>query len=127
MPQPQWYVAVLVFRGIVINDSSDTPLLDHQVRVLRAIDPESAYLGALSLGGQAEHSYRNAQGELITWEFLGLKELSQLGDVDIGDGTEVYSWLSRADPSASVTSKDDLDVFLARANRDRTAGELLDD
>ena len=122
-----WYTAVCVFRSHVADGAREQVLLDHQVRILRAGDAESAYLGALSLGEQAEHTYRNAEGASVTWEFLGLGELSELMSLEPADGTEVYSWRSRLDPGTAIKPKAELDVFRSRTDGDRTAGEILED
>jgi hypothetical protein len=125
LPNSRWYVAVLVFRSQVGEPGDTTPLLDCQVRVLRARDPESAYLSSLSLGEQAESGYGNQSGETVTWEFAGLHELSELLADEILDGTEVYSWMVRTPAEGMISAKADLEVFAALRNKDRTAEDML--
>jgi hypothetical protein len=101
-------------------------MLDHQVRIIQAVDAESAYLAALSLGEQSELTYPNEAGEAVTCEFLGLGELMELPSGQPRDGGEVYSWGTTEKPSA-VRTKAELDVFRSQIDGHRTARDLLDE
>lgn len=122
-----WYAAVLVVQCRVEDDSPQGDVLyDRQIRVLRADDPESAYVRALELGHDQASSYDNAEGKKVLWEFVGLANLTELLDDEITDGTEVYSELERGDPRAAVeTDKGKLTAFWAETNKHKTAAELL--
>ena len=122
-----WYAAVLVIRSHVGGNTNAAPLLDHQVRLLRATDAEAAYERALVLGAAEAHSYLNAEGETVTWEFAGLHDLAELLADDLDDGVEVYSWRTAGRIEDAILPKDRLAVFWAAANGHRTARELLDD
>jgi hypothetical protein len=122
-----WYAAVLVIRSRVGVTTDSAPLLDHQVRLLRARDAENAYERALALGADETHSYSNSDGETVTWEFAGLHDLTALLDDDLSDGVEVYSWRTRDRIDDAVRRKEQLTVFWSAANADRTARQLLDD
>jgi len=56
------------------------------VRVIRATSAEGAYRRAGTLGTEGEHSYRNADGDAISWQFLGVAELDELLSDDLVDG-----------------------------------------
>jgi hypothetical protein len=120
-----WYVAVLVVRSRVGNDADAVPLLDRQVRLLRAPDADSAYQRALALGAAEALSYQNAAGETVTWEFAGLHDLAEVPETELTDGVEVYSWRTRGHIDDAVVPKERLTVFWSAANAHHTARDLL--
>ena len=56
------------------------------MRVIRSTSPEGAYRRAGTLGTEGEHSYRNADGDAMSWQFLGVAELDELLSDDLVDG-----------------------------------------
>lgn len=100
-------------------------LYDRQIKVLRAPTDEAAYERALELGQGENHSYKNAAGERVSWEFVGLGNLESLCGKKISDGTEIHSRLERGNPKAEIRRKRDLTVFWAERNKHKTAEELL--
>ena len=122
----RWYVAVLVVRARVGGEWQDEYLVDHQVRLLHAADPEAAYDRALALGAGEEHSYRNGDGALVCWEFCGLADLDEVQASELGDGVEVYSWRSKGKPEEAILPKEKLAVFSLAANGERPVSDLLD-
>lgn len=121
-----WFVAILIVMCRVADESPDKPLFDRQIRIVKASDAEVAFQKAMKLGEAENHSYKNGRGELVSWEFVGLGDLCQLQEEQIGDGTEVYSRLDRGNPETEVIrSKEKLTVFWAEANMQKTARELL--
>lgn len=56
----RWFVGVLVIRTRVASVAEQDELLDFQVRLVRAADPEAAYQSALTLGSAEGSTYRNA-------------------------------------------------------------------
>lgn len=123
---PHWYSAVIVLRAKVGDTWQDEFLLDHQVRLVRAADPEAAFARAVAIGEAEAHAYQNDRAERVSWEFVGLADLDEL-TADVSDGVEVWSWRTRGQPSAAVVAKDQLSVFHRTANATRTAAELLDE
>jgi hypothetical protein len=121
-----WFVAVLVLRAKVGDTWQDEFLLDHQIRLVRAANPEAAFTRAVAIGEGEAHAYQNDSAEGVSWEFVGLADLEELTE-EIGDGIEVWSWRSRGEPSAAVVAKELLSVFHHAANATRTAAELLDE
>ncbi len=101
-----WYIAKLVLLCQVGNDDPGPWLCDEQVRVIRAISKSQAYEKAVHLGKDAEHTYTNDSGEMVSWSFLGLSDLDVLGNDVIGDGTEItYRLFDTDDPLALVRDK----------------------
>jgi len=66
-----WYVAVLVVSSRVEGKPSAAPAVDLQYRLVRAESNEEAFRRALELGGNEAHSYLNAEGQTVSWSFLG--------------------------------------------------------
>lgn len=119
----QWYVAVLVLKALVHAPSPDAPLFDHQIRLLRADDPESAYQRALFLGRSEEQSYSNPLGQKVDWQFVGLHDLRKLDDALERDGVEVHSFQLRDGREFEVLPKDKLTVFWLASLLDRPIAE----
>jgi hypothetical protein len=106
-----WYVATLIVQCKVEGHPKRLPLVDEQIRILRAPNKETAYEKAVQLGKDEETSYLNGYGEQVLWEFVGLVDLSEL-EGEIQDGTEVRSRLfHKRHPDMLVCQKDDLTVF----------------
>jgi hypothetical protein len=122
----RWYAAVVVVRARIDNTWQDDNLIDHQVRLLQASDAEAAYARALDLGKAAEHSYKNRDGEMVSWEFVGLADLDLIQAAAIEDGLEVYRWRLHGRPQDAVVPKDKLAVFWLAANADRKVEDSLD-
>ncbi len=124
MVKQRVFVAVLVLQSRV-GDWDDGPIVDHQVRLVEAPDAKSAYARALKLGEGENSTYKNRDGEPVTWEFLGLSELDLLEQSQLRDGGEVFSWRTRGLGREFVREKDQLAVFAPKSNK--TARELLDE
>ncbi len=123
----RWYTGILVMRACVDGEWHDESMLDHQVRLIRAADPETAYLRALALGAAEVHSYLNADGRTVSWEFVGLGELQELLSDHLTDGVEVFSWLTSLPVDVAVLPKERLSIFLPPADATRRASDFLDD
>ena len=124
MAKQRLFVAVLILQSRV-GDWDDNPLVDHQVRIVRAANATSAYARALRLGAAENSTYKNQDGQAVTWEFLGLSELAYLEETQLDDGGEVFSWRTQGPGRESVREKGQLAVFASK--NDKAAGELLDE
>ena len=124
MDPERWYIAVLVVASRVDGGSAE-PLLDLQLRLIRAVDDEQAYERAIEVGKQETHSYRNADGAVVSWQCLGLNDLRELVEQELAHGVEVFSQLTRRPATELVVAKEQLTCFWAEANKDRTAREVL--
>jgi hypothetical protein len=120
MAKQRWFVAVLVLQSRVGLQDED-PIVDHQVRLIRATNARVAHDRALRIGAAENQVHKNRDGENVTWEFLGLSQLDVLDEAQLDDGGEVYSWLTQGPGAAFVRSKAELAVFKARTKK--TAGE----
>src|SRR5437870_5251111 len=103
----KWFVAVLVVECRVGKDPAE--LWDQQIRLLRALTPEDAFHEAITLGRAENTRYRNRAGEVVTWNFVGLHDLAELGVSAIRSGVEVFSTLTR-DQRPRVAQKRQLNV-----------------
>jgi hypothetical protein len=121
----KWYAAIVVVRARIAGEWADDDLMDHQVRLFRAPDAETAYLRALQAGEGEAHSYENVDGALVTWEFCGLADLDEVRSPELQDGVEVYSWRGHGTPDNAILPKEKLAVFWRRANGHLRARDLL--
>jgi len=114
MVKPRLFVAVLVLQSR-INAQDGSPIVDHQVYLIRAPNAKSAHARALHIGEDENGTYRDRDGHAVTWEFLGVSDLDALEESQLGDGGEVFSWRTRGPGREFVTEKEQLAVFRAKA------------
>src|SRR5687767_6015735 len=124
MNAERWYIAVVVVASRVETTAAD-PLVDLQLRLIRAVDDEQAYQRAIEVGSQQGHSYHNANGAVVSWQYLGLHDLRELDEEELTHGVEVFSQLTRRPATELVVAKHQLTCFWAEANKERTAQEIL--
>lgn len=110
----RWYVATLILQCRVGETEEETWTVDEQIRVIRATDAENAYMKALAIGRDAEHSYTNAYSEVVRWQFLGLADLEELLGGEIRDGTEIRSRLFESN-EPHLLVKDEENFLVSRA------------
>ena len=116
MAKQRFFVAVLVLQSQA-GDWDDKPIVDHQVRIVRAPNATTAYARALRLGAAENATYRNQDGQVVTWEFLGLSELDHLADDQLHDGGEVFSWRTQGPGREFVREQEQLAVFAPRSTK----------
>ena len=93
-----WYSASITFESRVNGAVEVCPLWEWTVYLVRADSDKAAYAKATVAGKQSEHSYKNGDGEIISWHFLRVVEVQDLCLDSIEDGTEVFSKLSETMP-----------------------------
>ena len=125
MAQGSWFAAMLVMRGVVVPGGGDHTLCERQLRLIRAVDADAAYLRALDLGAAAEHAYEAEPGETIVWTFAGLAELQRVLEDQIEDGVEVFSMFTTESPASLVQPREKLAAFREQRSGPLTARELL--
>ena len=107
MPKQRLFVAVLVLQSRGGNRADD-PIVDHQVRIVRAATAKVAYDRAVRLGEGENSTYKNDEGQTVTWEFVGLSELDRLDEAQLQDGGEIFSWRTRGSAAEFVKNKVEL-------------------
>lgn len=105
-----WYVAVLVLE-VTLDEDSSRSLTDLQVRLISASSDEYAYRRALQLGEGENHSYRNSDGQPVSWRCTGLRDLRRLDAEDFEDGLEVVNLMTGEQASALALPKERLSCF----------------
>jgi hypothetical protein len=103
-----WYSAHLIFKSQVGDALELDPLCEDRVVLLYASDERAARIAAVKYGEGQNIAYRNENGELVDWHFVGVEQLEEVGSERIGAGWEVAARLFR--PS---------DLGRARAAEDR--------
>ncbi len=91
----KWYVAKVLMQSVVGGDNNGPWLCDEQIHLIRAPDESVAEAKALAIGKTCELSFKNMEGEIVVWQFIGLSELSELWpqSARIRDGMEITSRL----------------------------------
>jgi hypothetical protein len=85
--QLQRYSACLLFqfRVVVDGDSGKRRLCEKRIIHFRATDPRAALRHAKLRGKEAEHAYRNSDGNRVSFEFIGVRDLLHCGAECEGD------------------------------------------
>ncbi|HWE35479.1 MAG TPA: DUF4288 domain-containing protein [Isosphaeraceae bacterium] len=69
-------------------------LCDYAFVLIRATGYEEAFEGALKLGKQREHTYKNPKGQRVRWSFIQVEEIKKLGrklnGVEVGSLLDVW-------------------------------------
>jgi hypothetical protein len=86
-----WYSVCMLFESEVDDQSSEEPLCEESIRLIKAADVDAARVIADSLGAELEHAYFNPDGKTVRWVFRGIVELQDLCESEIVSGTEVFS------------------------------------
>jgi hypothetical protein len=84
-----------MFAAVVVYESASSrrgyqPLFEETVTLLAADTAEQAAEKAREHAEARETSYRNEDGDTITWTFRHLVDLVEVAD-PLGDGAEVYT------------------------------------
>ena len=106
-----WFMAVIVRGAHVDGKLDDERLGDMIYRLVEATDAEGAYERAIELGHEASDVYEDEDGASVTLSYLGLADLTEIGDGELVHGREVYSQLVPKHPAEMVVSKEELTVF----------------
>jgi len=93
----KWWCVTLIVCSSVKDDETGMYLCDEQIHLVKAVDSKSAYLKAMQIGREQEHSYESIDGHQVTWKFIGLQGLEEISDTDIVDGVEIRSKLMKVE------------------------------
>jgi len=98
-----WYSAMIIYESEV-EGTPGTPdpltIREESIRIFRAESESTAWKKAEEVGQQNEHSYKNEQGELVTWRFVRVVEVQDLCEVQLADGVEVFSRMAPRSPQS---------------------------
>ena len=125
MSEYKWYATALVVSSIVEGAPDVKPVIDFQVRLLKATNHEDAYQEALRLGVKEQLEYDNALSESVSWRFEGLYDLVELGTGDLKPGVEVFNLRSGNSIDEVVVEKERLTVFWLESNKSKTVAEII--
>jgi RimJ/RimL family protein N-acetyltransferase len=125
----KWYLADVVM-AIRVGDAEQY-VVHVNIHLVRADSPDEAHQKALALGREGEMTYANPAGEMVRFEFLGLRDLNVIHG-ELEDGVEItynhYDALTRAEAEALVYAPAALGVFepmKTPSGPDYTCGEVL--
>lgn len=106
-----WHSAVILYACDVGGEVIAEPLRELSIRVFRVDAGESPTLRAEELGKDGEHTYKNSEGEEVSWRYIRVVEIQDLCEEELSDGAEVFSALWRGvDGDAAAQRKSDLSV-----------------
>lgn len=88
--ETEYYIAVLLFRGAQ-DEAGEASLYEESFTLLTASSEEEARVKALACGKDREHSYRNEDGELVSWKMEQVVDVCLAVDGEVTDGAELYS------------------------------------
>jgi hypothetical protein len=90
--RPAWFAARLLFERSFEGDPDAPALFEETVVLLKsAAGLTAAARKAEKLGRAGGHSYKNPDGEIVSWAFCEVLDVIQLAEEELGEGTEVYS------------------------------------
>jgi len=88
------YLVKLVF-AVYSNNNDQPGEFDEQIRIVSSGNLEGAFLKARHLGRLHEDSFTTKTNQRITWRFIDVSEMYDLGEVK--DGAELYSQTHKTD------------------------------
>lgn len=103
--------ANLLFEYRVTRSPSRRPLCEKQIVTFSATSPRDAVQRARRRGKQAEHAYRNADGQTVRFRFVGLIDVITLEAC--ADDEVYYSLRRMQDPRRQVQPDARLSVMAA--------------
>jgi len=115
-----WFVASILLRFEYVDEDRSNPrrrcLAHENTHLIRATSPQVAYRKALRIGRAwaADPPYRNIEGKLCRWRFVGLTNLLPVYE-PLEDGAEVF-WTEHSNRQVStierlVRAKEQLQAF----------------
>lgn len=82
------YLAKLMFNIHQENDKEQSQF-DEQIRLIEAVDYESAFFKARTIGKKEEVDFQNQKNKKVSWEFIDVFDLLALDNFK--DGEQIYS------------------------------------
>ncbi len=93
--ESKWFVAEAIFQANIQGRAADRePLEEDLLFIVHAIDEPSALAKAETIAREKEHSYENANGQRVVWNFIRLIEVMEMVDQQFEDGAEIKSKMS---------------------------------
>jgi hypothetical protein len=84
----KWYTACLVFE-VKNHHQSNCSFYEESWIILHADTPEDAKSKAQKTGTEREESFMNSKGDLVSWNFLGFRQIREFSLNN--DGEELIS------------------------------------
>ncbi len=97
-----WYAVSLIMKSIeegttdpiIYSEMSKEELnqdtFEEIIILIRAENEERAINIAENIGKSKEHYYMNKYGQTVFWKFLKVDEVKDIGEEEIGHGTELF-------------------------------------
>ena len=88
-----WYSVRLLFVSDIHGDLNRDRLCEESLIVVQETSEDRARQAAHQIALGMDHEYKNEEGELVQWRFVGILEVQDLCEEKLKSGTEVYSRL----------------------------------
>ncbi|MEM6529276.1 MAG: DUF4288 domain-containing protein [Chloroflexota bacterium] len=97
-----WYAVTTILK-IEVENAAPPYTCDEQIRLIHAESEILAFQKAVQIALAEETTYRNADGEIVRWSFVGIESLKYIEE-GIINGVEIRSRLfGHANPKSLVT------------------------
>ena len=84
-----WYTGLLLFRSTHHPDSGDEPLWEETLILVNANSDEQARTLLTKYATSEEHNFLNENGSKVSWEFMKVASVFEIGDV-LKEETELF-------------------------------------
>jgi hypothetical protein len=90
----RWFSVKTLMVSIIEEAPEDVPLFDESLMLVKANSPEEAEEKAKKLCHKLyEVDYKNGDDQIVSWKFVKIIEVSDLGKKTLRDGVQIYSRL----------------------------------
>lgn len=114
VPAVRWYLADLIMEIVIA--ASPQNVVHINTILIRAESADHAYAKALAYGAESQLTYTNTEGNLVTIQFRGLRDMNEIMDT-LEDGAELMfeerTGLTDAEIVRLITPKEHLTIFAA--------------
>jgi hypothetical protein len=83
----KWFLVKLIFS--IDAGKNNKAQFDEQLRLVSAVSETDAYFKGKEIGRNQQSQFANAEGDLVSWNFVGVNEVVPLNEIK--DGVELYS------------------------------------
>jgi len=96
-----FYSASLFYRGVARRRHEDEHLWEDRIVLIEASSDGDALAKAKEIGKRGEHDYVSATDDHISWLFVGVERVFEIGDA-VSPGGELFSRFLRASEAKSL-------------------------
>jgi Domain of unknown function (DUF4288) len=99
-----FYSASLLYRSVIPGREEEESLWEDSIVLIEAASEEDALDKAKQIGKSAEHDYVSATDEHVSWAFVRVDSVCEIGS-SLSPGCELFSRFLRASEARSLLSR----------------------